>query len=217
MNTIFNLVLFLTIITILVNLCNGYTKVEETKVNNTKIKNREDFDYTENQIKNIKSNDLFFFNYEDVKEDIKPLDLDKKFHDELESGVHFMPKYYPPKEYEELPFYKNKNEDQKIIHDNKLYEKPIHRFRTLELNDNDAPKKINEIFNDSILDFKSLVPLKKGMKGDLIIEGSSELQAYAPDFISYENENPENGGMLPNLYNGVFGFDPLIQSDTAVF
>jgi len=216
MLTIFNLVLFLVSIYILVSICNNMSKKE----------NINDIDFEEyiEDYKNIKStipsshDSLNLdFNYEDVPKNDKPFDLETKFYKELNNGAHFMPEYFPPKDYEDLEFYKKEINDQTVIYDNRLYEKPIHRYRQLENNDEDAPKKISEIFDQSIIDFKSLVPLKKGKMGDVASSGGFDLHSYTPDFVSYEDEKPENGGMLPNLYNGVFGFDPLIEKDSAIF
>ena len=150
-----------------------------------------------------------------VPEDKTPFNLSDRFYNELKSGAQVHPQYEPQTGEEGKEFYQHKFVDQKVIHDNRMYEKPIHRFRTLETDDNELPKKISEIFDESITDFKSLVPLKNGKLGDSIIDGGFNLGSFTPDFITYENEKPENGGLLDKLT--FFGYDPMIQTDSAIF
>jgi hypothetical protein len=82
---------------------------------------------------------------------------------------------------------------------------------------------IQEIYNNSFVDYKKLVPEKK--KVDLIDKGiipsknaGSNLSFIEPDNWVYENEKPENGGRFDN---GVFASDPYsansISNSHAVF
>ena len=214
MKTIFNLVLFLCIIIALIFICNN---LSETNLSNTesftelKVNYKDEF-----KAKEIpKGNPTISFNYESVPEDNTPFNLSDSYYNELKSGAQVHPQYEPQKGEEGKEFYKHKFTDQKVIHDNRMYEKPIHRYRTLENDDKELPKKISEIFDASITDFKSLVPLKNGVLGDSIINGGFNLSSYGPDFINYENEKSENGGLIEKL--NFSGYDPLIQSDSAIF
>ena len=205
MKSIFNLVLFLSIICIIVILCNHLTKENQKQ---PIIKNENFAEGNPKQIKNIpKGNPTIKFDYEflpKVKE--KEFDLAEVFNKELLKGATVHPQYT-----------NDKFEDQKVIHDNRMYEKPIHRYRTLEVNDNELPKTIGQIFDQSITDFKNLTPLKKGNTGEFASDGGFNLASYNPDFIGYDEEKPENGGIIPGLYGQVYGHDPLLETGNAIF
>ena len=219
MKTIFNLVLFLSIIFALIFICNNLSQNDSTNISpdNKELFSKLKANYTKEFIpkEQPKGNPTIVFDYDTVPEDNKPFNLSDRFYDELKSGAQVHPQYEPPKGEEEKEFYKHKFTDQKVIHDNRMYEKPIHRYRTLETEDNELPKKISEIFDESITDFKSLIPFKNGKLGDSMIDGGFNLGSFTPDFITYENEKPENGGLLDKLT--FFGYDPLIQTDSAIF
>jgi hypothetical protein len=218
MKTIFNLVLFLIVIYVLVIICNN-ASISKSEVFATKEQFTFPFDKVEKEdtSKLPKGYPTIVFDYESVPEDKTPFVLEDRFLKELKTGAQVHPKYEPPEKDNDKEFYHHELTDQKVIYDNRMYEKPIHKYRSLETNENDKglPKKISEIFNESITDFKSLVPLMKGTNGDYIIEGGSNQSGYAPDFISYEDEKPENGGRIPKI--NVYGFDPLLVSDSAIF
>jgi hypothetical protein len=205
MKSIFNLVLFLSIICIIVILCNHLTKENQ---NQPIIKNENFVEGNTNQTKNIpKGNPTISFNYEVLpKVEEKEFNLEEVFNKELKSGATVHPQYT-----------NDKFEDQKVIHDNRMYEKPIHRYRTLETNDNELPKTIGQIFDQSITDFKKLTPIKKGNAGEFASDGGFNLASYNPDFIGYDDEKPENGGIIPGLYGEVYGHDPLLENGNALF
>jgi len=202
MKSIFNLVLFLVVICILVIICNYLTKQNQKQP----IYKSESFK-PEIPKKNIpKSMPTVMFNYDTVPENKEVFDLEKKYYKELKSGATVHPQYT-----------NDKFEDQKVIHDNRMYEKPIHRYRTLETDEDKLPTKISEIFDKSITDFKRLVPLKQGHTGEFASEGGFNLASYNPDFIGYKDEKPENGGIIPDLYGNVYASDPLLQTGSAIF
>ena len=95
--------------------------------------------------------------------------------------------------------------------------------RVVEPVDNDGlPRSIAQIFEESITDFKKLTPMKQGIEGDFIVQGASNLSAFNPDYISYNDEKPENGGIYNHAdkYKGnlsLQGYDPLSQMNSAVF
>jgi hypothetical protein len=217
MKTIFNLVLFLCIIIALIFICNNLLETDvlnnKEEFSNSKLKINYKNEFKSKDIP--KGNPTISFDYETVLENDTAFNLSDNYYNELKSGAQVHPQYEPQKGEEGKEFYKNKFSDQKVIYDNRMYEKPIHRYRTLENNDKELPKKISEIFDDSITDFKSLVPLKNGTLGDSIINGGFNLSSYGPDFINYENEKSENGGLIEKL--NFSGYDPLIQSDSAIF
>ena len=57
----------------------------------------------------------------------------------------------------------------------------------------------------------------KGTNTTVISDGAFNLEAFNPDYINYENEKPENGGQIPNLYGTVYGNDPLLETGCAKF
>jgi hypothetical protein len=213
MKSIFNLVLFLSVIFMIIIICNFLIKKNQDKPVNDEHDSNEDnidkkYETFKNQKKNIPSGKLTFdFNYDTVPPVKEKFDLKKSYYTELKTGATVVPQYT-----------NNTFSDQKVIHDNRMYEKPIHRYRTLEIDENNnLPTKISELFDKSITDFKQLTPLKDGYTGEFASEGGFNLASYNPDFIGYNDEKPENGGIIPNLYNTVYGNDPLLQTSNALF
>ena len=128
----------------------------------------------------------------------------KQYNEELKSGGFIHPQYT-----------NNTFTDQKAIYDNRMYSKPIHETRNVEVDYNDEPLTIKNMYDKSITDFKKTMPQKLGKTGDIITEGNFEQSSFQPDYISYDDEKPENGGKYPNL--GFYGYDPLISTDNAIF
>lgn len=214
MKSIFNLVLFLSVILIMVSICNYIIKSNQDEPI-IKSENKEKFQNDNTNIikkkvrKNVpKGNPTISFNYETVPENKVKFDLAKSFYTELKSGATVHPQYT-----------NDKFSDQKIIHDNRMYEKPIHRYRKLEqtLEQDALPTKISELFDKSITDFKKLTPLKEGYTGEFASEGGFNQASYNPDFMGYNDEKPENGGQIPGLYNNVYASDPLLETGAALF
>jgi len=211
MKSIFNLVLFFLVICIIVIICNRIINENQNKPIGENFENNENNDNNDiNEVKkNIpKGNPTFSFNYESVPKNKVKFDLEKSFYTELKSGATVHPQYT-----------NNTFSDQKVIHDNRMYEKPIHRYRKLEQTlDLDAlPTKISELFDKSITDFKQLTPIMDGYTGEFASEGGFNLASYNPDFMSYKDEKPENGGIIPGLYNTVYASDPLLETGNALF
>jgi len=204
MKSIFNLVLFLSIISILIILCNHLTHENQKQ----SIIKKENFEQNKNTSNgNVpRGNPTISFNYEPVVKIEKEFNLEESFNKELKSGATVHPQYT-----------NDTFSDQKIIHDNRMYEKPIHKYRTLEVSDNELPTKISEIFDQSITDFKKLIPLKKGNSGEFASDGGFNHASYNPDFLGYDDEKPENGGIIPGLYGEVYGHDPLLEIGNALF
>jgi hypothetical protein len=77
-------------------------------------------------------------------------------------------------------------------------------------------KTIKEIYDNSIIDYKSLGPNKNMLSdetSDIIMSGGSNLQYYTADTWTYENENQQNGGLI---YDNVYGDDPM-SNNVSVF
>lgn len=68
--------------------------------------------------------------------------------------------------------------------------------------------KISDVYDNYFVDYKKLTPEKKMLNcnnpDETTTRGASNLSFYSPDTWVYENEKPENGGMIEN---GLFGAD----------
>jgi hypothetical protein len=99
-----------------------------------------------------------------------------------------------------------------------MYEKPINTDREIIQDiENKLPAKISDVYDSSIIDFKTLIPKMQGKNSTLISDGGFNSNVFNPDFMIYENEKPENGGIIPKLYDTVYGFDPLLATNNAKF
>jgi len=221
MKSIFNLVLFLIVIITLVIICNN---LENKKPLVSQNKARSEFTSNNIVIANVpKSHPAIVFDYEKeqhetVKNKKKKISISDQFHKDLKSGATIYPKYEPPKGEKNKEFYKKESSDQSLLFDSKLYEKKIHNERIVDREEeNQLPKRIRDVYDDSITDFKALIPQMKGTNTTLISDGAFNLEAYNPDYINYENEKPENGGQIPKLYGTVYGNDPMLETGCAKF
>jgi hypothetical protein len=204
MKNIFNLIIYVVIIYLLVQLCNNLQKTSEKDfIKNTKKFNKEQV---------VKGNPTIYFNYETVSPEEPKEPIKDRYQKEIISGAFINPQYT-----------NNDFSDQRAIYNNDMYAKPIHINRTLDSVDkNELPKTIAQIFDDSITDFKKLTPTKDFKTGDFIIEGASNLSTFNPDEFVYDNEKPENGGVFgkDDKYKGnlnIYPFDDMISLNNALF
>jgi len=78
-------------------------------------------------------------------------------------------------------------------------------------------KSLKEIYDNSFVDFKKLVPKQKVINGEPntnFIQAASNLFYLTPDTWVYENEKPENGGQS---LDGVYAADPSTFGSDAMF
>lgn len=156
----------------------------------------------------------FDYNDNNTKETIN-----EQYNKELDYGVTLQPNYGSNNMMKGSDINSNKdlfdyngNVDQRAIYGDKLYTHPIHTERS----DNSyINKPIKELYDDSITDFKKISPKKEGNEGDFVVSGNFNLGSFAPDFINYDNEKPENGGILSG--NDFFAFDPMATGSNAIF
>jgi len=199
MKNIFNLIIYVVIIFLLVQLSNNLQKSSEKKFIN-------DIEYfSEKQV--VKENPTVYFDYDTVSSE-EPLEpIEKRYQKELKSGAIVNPQYT------------NTNfSDQRAIYNNDMYAKPIHIDRTVD----SVNKTIAQVFDDSITDFKKLTPTKDYKTGDFLIQGASNLSMFKPDEFVYDNEKPENGGVFgkDDKYIGnlnIYPFDDKLCSNNASF
>ena len=205
MNNIFNLIIYVGIIYLLVQLCNNMMKSSEIK----NIKNDENFS---EQHLIIEGNPTIHFDYESVPIESEKEHIEDRYQKELKSGAFVYPQYS-----------NEKFTDQRVIYNNDMYAKPIHINRTLDgMDENDLPKTLAQIFDESITDFKKLTPNKQSQTGDFVIQGASNLSTFNRDDFVYDDEKPENGGMFSkdDSYKGnlsVHAYDNMVSLESSLF
>ena len=205
MKNIFNLIIYVVIIYLLVQLCNNLQKSSEKKF----IKDNETFS---KELVVVRGFPTINFDYDTVPTEEPKKSIEDRYQEELISGAIVNPHYI-----------NNNFSDQRVIYNNDIYTKPIHINRTLDsMDENDLPKTIAQIFDESITDFKKLTPLKEYQTGDFIIQGASNLSTFNPDEFVYDDEKPENGGVFgkDDKYKGnlsIYSYDEMISVDNALF
>lgn len=77
-------------------------------------------------------------------------------------------------------------------------------------------RTLQEVYDNSFVDYKNMVPnkSKREIEADQmnIQKAGSDLSFISPDTWIYEQEKPENGGVITN---GLMAFDPLSFNSTA--
>ena len=199
MKNIFNLIIYVVIIFLLVQISNNLQKTSEKKF----INDIEHF--SEKQV--VKGNPTIYFDYDTVSSEEPNEPIQDRYQKELKSGTVVNPQYT------------NTNfSDQRAIYNNDMYAKPIHIDRTVD----SINKTIAQVFDDSITDFKKLTPTKDYKTGDYLIQGGSNLSTFNIDDFVYDDEKPENGGVFgkDDKYNGnlnIYPFDDMICLNNALF
>ena len=110
---------------------------------------------------------------------------------------------------------KEPKDSTKIILDYMPESSKSYEFNKNKPEDNDG-KTIKEIYDNSMVDYKKLVPIKNKISdetSDIVMPGGSNLTYFTPDTWTYDQENPENGGLI---YNNVYGDDPM-SNNASVF
>ena len=205
MKNIFNLIIYVGIIYLLIQLCNNMTKFTK----DTNIKTDESFTVEQDSIKGTPT---IYFDYETVPNEPDKEHIEDRYQKELKTGAIVNPQY------------SNDNfSDQRAIYNHDMYAKPIHINRTLDgMGDNDLPKTIAQIFDESITDFKKLTPNKQSQTGDFVIQGASNLTTFNRDDFVYDDEKPENGSVFSkdDTYKGnlsVYAYDNMVSLESSLF
>lgn len=100
-----------------------------------------------------------------------------------------------------------------------LYNYDFNKLRIPDLDNNESSangKTIKEIYDNSFVNFKKLIPKKNMIKSneDTSLEGGSNLSFYTNDNWVYDNEKPENGG---SINNGLYAVDYNTLNSNAIF
>jgi hypothetical protein len=214
MNELFNIILIIIVLIV------AYHIIHYNKNNNLKnnIEKLTDINQQYNNIivpnnvitleKNIK------FNY-----DIRP--IDNEFIKEQKQGVN-LNTWYPNTWIEKIdengnPIYGSRESSDPFLikqKTNSSYDFNNMKTENIDsvLKKEDVGKTIKEVYDNSIIDYKKLEP-KKIMIGDensdIIMPGGSNLTFFNSDTWTYENEKPENGGII---YDGIYANDELSNS-----
>jgi len=208
MKNIFNLIIYIMIIYLLVQLCNIMQKSIDIKVNK---KNDNNEKFTKEEVI-IRGNPTIHFDYDFVPSEEPKEPIEDRYQKELQTGTIVNPQYT-----------NNKFSDQRAIYNNDMYAKPIHINRTLgQMDENVLSKTIAQIFDESITDFKKLSPNKECQTGDFVIQGASNLSTFNPDDFTYDDEKPENGGVFgkDDSYKGnlsIYPYDDMVSLNSTLF
>jgi hypothetical protein len=98
-----------------------------------------------------------------------------------------------------------------------LYNYDFNKLRIPDLDNNESSangKTIKEIYDNSLVNFKKLIPKKNMIKSneDTLLEGGSNISFFTNDTWVYDNEKPENGG---SINNGLYAAD--MNKSNAIF
>lgn len=205
MEKMFNCVLLLLILITIHHLLQHY----KNKNNNVKVvKKTKKIEIQENKEKFITvpevKSDTIKFNYNK--------EIEKQFQKEQEKG--FLVKSFVPNNADE-----NKKDEEFV--DTKTmfnYEfiKPKIEVMNGIMKPEDVNKTIKEIYDNSFVDFKKLVPKKNKIENNdnVSLNAASNLTFFTNDNWLYDNEKPENGGQIKT---GLYANDLELLNSNAIY
>ena len=147
----------------------------------------------------------------DIKFDYDFTEVDNQFMKDQENSFNVA--YYAP----------NTNDPEILnnlnTHNKTLYNYDFNKLRIPDLDNNESSangKTIKEIYDNSFVDFKKLIPKKNMIKSneDTLLEGGSNISFFTNDTWVYDNEKPENGG---SINNGLYAADMNTSNSNAIF
>ena len=220
---IFNIILIVTILVIIFFIIKNNKK----KTNNNLIPLTNQQFNIENNIENFDDVNTKYINFD---YNIRP--IEKKFIKEQKDGA-ILYTWYPNTWIERIdengkPIYNSREnftkESTEIILDNNPISSSSYDFNKMKTEnasgilkpEDSSGKTIKEIYDNSIVDYKKLGPIKNRVTdetSDIIMPGGSNLTYFTPDVWTYDNENHENGGLI---YNDVYANDPM-SNNTSVY
>jgi len=168
------------------------------------------------------------FNYD------KPREIDKQFQKEQDYGAG-LKTWYPNTWIERIdengqPVYGSREKEtgnlENFIESKARFTYEFNSPRSVQMDGIADPddfidgkgRTLKEVYDNSFVDFKKLVP-KKEVVGDSSIQtysqsGASNLSFISPDTWIYENEKAENGGQILKV---LYASDPLTMDTVAIF
>jgi hypothetical protein len=167
----------------------------------------------------------------EVEFDYDLREVDKKYLKEQEEGIvmnTINPNIWLESNIDNKPVYKslNKSKDESIAPFDYIENKTrnSHKFNESRIkniggvmNENTVGKSIQEIYDNSLMDYKKLVPNKNNTIVDNtnnVRDAASELAYITSDMWLYDNEKQENGG---EIVNGLFAFDNSANNSVAIY
>jgi hypothetical protein len=164
-----------------------------------------------------------------IKFDYTEKPFDKKFQDEQKNAVN-MNTWYPNTWIESIEedgtVIENSREkvtgENPILFDSNVRNsfefnetKPAKFDGTIDPADfNGTGKSIKEIYDNMLVDYKKTVPKKESKENDSTVKAASGLSYFSSDTWLYDNEKPENGGMMEG---GIYAADLSSIGNVAVF
>jgi hypothetical protein len=168
-----------------------------------------------------------------VEFDYETRPIEKQFINEQKNGANITP-HYPNRWIKSFdannnPIYNSREQVTGIV---ETFIEPKARFtydfnkeKTLNMDGIADPddfidgrgKTLKEIYDNSFVDFKKLVPKGKITNGEPntnFMQAASSLYYLTPDYWVYENERAENGGQSSD---GIFASDPSTFGSVAMF
>jgi hypothetical protein len=197
MKKMFNCILLFGLLILIYHILQKY-KINNNNNNNNNNDNCENFDMSK-----------IYYNppiEKDIKFDYDFKEIDNKFLKEQDNGFNVA--HYVSNN--ATPFDQVVNTSSKTLYNydfNKL------RISNSDL-DNGNGKTIKEIYEDSFVNFKKLIPKKNMIKSneDTLLEGGSNISFFTNDTWVYDNEKPENGG---SINKGLYATD--MEKANAIF
>lgn len=165
---------------------------------------------------------------ENVSFDYNLREVDKQFLREQEFGVNlkcWYPNTWIEKPDAENPVYATRENNVNMLDSRATnsYEFNNVNFKHMdgvldpETIQNSHGKTLREIYDNSFVDFKKMIPPKKIINDEPYqntSKGASNLNFLTSDVWLYENEKPENGGQIAE---GLFAVDPSALGSVATF
>ena len=183
--------------------------------NTEKFNNNQQFEIITHKNDN---NDKILFDYELSKPDINEFTFN--------NGIIYGNQYIEKIDDDGKPIYKTMRNMENFYEtkarfnynydDPKLYKMDSVNDPTLFFK-NSKGKTIREIYDSSFTDYKSLTPKKKLIESEpntTKLDGASNLSVLLYDNWIYDNEKPENGGLIKE---GLYAFDDTLLNSNALY
>jgi len=225
MEKILNIILIMGLL-VLANFCLQKHKKEKTIPKNNIVTEKFNMDKIYIPTKVVEQ--PIKFNYD------KPREIDKQFQKEQDYGAG-LKTWYPNTWIERIdengqPVYGSREKEtgnvENFIESKARFTYEFNSPRSVQMDGIADPedfkdgkgRTLKEVYDNSFVDFKKLVP-KKEVVGDSSVQtysqsGASNLSFISPDTWIYENEKAENGGQI---LKGLYASDPLTMDSVAIF
>jgi len=225
MEKIFNVILIMSLL-VLMHFCLQKSSSKKNNNNNNIVTEKFNMDKIYVNEKIVEPS--IQFNYD------KPREIDKQFQKEQDYGAG-LKTWYPNTWIERIdengnPVYGSREKEtgnvENFTESKARFSYEFNSPRSVQMGGvadpddfiNGEGRTLKEVYDNSFVDFKKLVP-KKEVVGDSSLQtysqsGASNLSFISPDTWIYENEKAENGGQI---LKGLYASDPLTMDSVAIF